>query len=168
MSEVKVENEQYLTFVLDNETYAFDVLKTKEVLNLVKITPIPRTPSFMAGVINLRGSVVPVINLREKFSMKPNERTIDTSVIIVEVLYGKEVITIGALVDAVKAVVRFDESQKEPPPKIGMQLNVNLIHSIAKSNTNFVMILNADNVFSEKELSIITAHIPSDDIESVG
>lgn len=155
MNDIYSENEQYLTFILENELYAFDVIKTKEVLNLVKITPIPMAPSFMIGVINLRGSVVPVIDLREKFSLKPAEYTIDTSIVIVEIAFGNEILTIGVLVDAVKAVVKFDNAQTEPPPKIGMQLNENMIQAIAKLNNNFVMILNTDTVFSKQELGII-------------
>ena len=144
---------QYLTFLLDNETYAFNVLEIKEVLELPKITKMPKTPSFMAGVINLRGGVVPVIDLRIKFDMPEIDRTIDTSIIIVEANYDDEVILIGALVDAVKAVIKISSGDTEPPPKVGMNLDTSLIDGIGKNNDNFVIILNVDKLFSHEELS---------------
>lgn len=148
------EIKQYLTFLLDNEVYAFDVLKIKEVLELTRITKMPKTPSFMAGVINLRGGVVPVIDLRIKFDMKNVEKTVDTSIIIVEVNYDDEIILIGALVDSVKAVIRISSEDREPPPKVGMNLDTSLIDSIGKHEGNFVMLLNVDKLFSAEELSI--------------
>jgi purine-binding chemotaxis protein CheW len=146
---------QYLTFLLDNETYAFNVLKIKEVLELPKITKMPKTPDFMAGVINLRGGVVPVIDLRIKFDMPEIERTIDTSIVIVEANYDDEIILIGALVDAVKAVIKISTDNTEPPPKVGMNLDTNLIDGIGKNNDNFVIILNVDRLFSQEELSFV-------------
>ena len=147
---------QYLTFELAGESFAFDVLKTREVLNTVKITPIPKTPPFMSGVINLRGNVVPVIDLRKKFNLPDKGMTIDTSIIIVEVEQDNGTIIIGALVDSVKSVAQFDRKQTEPPPKIGMKLNENFIDAIAKKDDNFIILLNSDSVFSEEELNEIT------------
>ncbi|OHD46106.1 MAG: chemotaxis protein CheW, partial [Spirochaetes bacterium GWD1_27_9] len=133
--------------------------KIREVLELVKITRVPRTPNFMAGVINLRGRVVPVIDLRVKFDMEGSENTIDTTIIIVEVNYQEEIIIIGALVDSVKAVVRLEETQLEPPPKIGMNLDLNFIDAIGKKGNDFIIILNVDKIFSAKELSFLTEGI---------
>ncbi len=144
---------QYLTFILENETYAFNVLKIKEVLELPKITKMPKTPKFMSGVINLRGGVVPVIDLRMKFDMPHVERTIDSSIIIVEVNYEDEIVLIGALVDAVRAVIRLTNEEIELPPKVGMNLDVRLIEAIGKSNNNFVIILDIDKLFSSEELT---------------
>lgn len=154
MSEnIRDENAQYLTFLLDGKHFAFDVLKTREVLTLTPITPIPGTPEFMTGVLNLRGSVVPVMDLRKKFGMKVSDYTADTSIIIVEAVADNEVIVMGALVDAVKGVRRFENGQMEPPPKIGMKLNTDLIHAIGKTETEFIMILNVDKVLSEEDLN---------------
>jgi purine-binding chemotaxis protein CheW len=155
------ENIQYLTFELAGEAFAFNVLKTREVLNLVKITKIPRTPDFMSGVINLRGSVVPVIDLRKKFSLPDIENTVNTSIIIVEVIQDRENLIIGALVDSVKAVSLFDKNQTEPPPKVGMKLNADLIDGLAKKGNDFVILLNIDKLFSDKELNEINELVKS-------
>ncbi len=149
----KDEINQYLTFILDNETYAFNVLKIKEVLELPKITKMPKTPQFMSGVINLRGGVVPVVDLRLKFDMPLVDHTVDSSIIIVETNYEDEVILIGALVDAVRAVIKISNEDIELPPKVGMNLDVRLIEAIGKSNNNFVIILDIDKLFSSKELA---------------
>jgi purine-binding chemotaxis protein CheW len=144
---------QYLTFILDGKLFAFDVLKTKEVLSLIPITQIPRTPDYMTGVLNLRGSVVPVIDLRKKFGMKESPYTEDTAIIILEATMELEIFVVGALVDAVKGVRVFEKNQLEPPPKLGMKMNADLIHAIGKTDKEFVMILNVDKVLSDDDLT---------------
>jgi purine-binding chemotaxis protein CheW len=144
---------QYLTFILDSKLFAFDVLKTKEVLSLIAITPIPRTPEYMVGVLNLRGSVVPVIDLRKKFGIAESVYTENTSIIIVEAQTGAETVVVGALVDAVKGVRVFEQNQLEPPPKVGMKMNTDLIHAIGKTEKDFILILNVDKVLSDDDLS---------------
>jgi purine-binding chemotaxis protein CheW len=145
---------QYLTFVLDSRVFAFDVLKTREVLSLIPITPIPGTPDYMTGVLNLRGSVVPVIDLRTKFGLPRAGYTENTSIIIVEASGTGETVVIGALVDAVRGVKVFEQSQLEPPPKVGMKLRQELIHAIGKSDKDFTLILNIDSVLSADDLSL--------------
>jgi purine-binding chemotaxis protein CheW len=145
---------QYLTFLLDGKLFAFDVLKTREVLSLIPITPIPGTPSYMTGVLNLRGSVVPVMDLRKKFGLAEAKYTENTSIVIVEANAGNETVVVGALVDAVKGVRRFEESDLEPPPKVGMRLNLDLIYAIGKTEKDFVLILNVDKVLSDEDFSI--------------
>ena len=149
------ESGQYLTFLLGSEVFGFDVLRIKEVLEITRITKIPKTPPFMAGVINLRGGVVPVIDLRLKFEMDKIEETVDTSIIIVEVIYEGELILIGALVDAVRAVIKIEAGDLEPPPKVGMQLDSVLIDALGKSGDHFIIILNIDRIFSAEELSVL-------------
>lgn len=145
---------QFLTFVLDAKLFAFDVLKTREVLSLIPITPIPGTPDYMSGVLNLRGSVVPVIDLRKKFGIAQSAFTENTSIIIVEASSAGETIIIGALVDAVKGVRVFEQSQLEPPPKVGMKLSLELIHAIGKTDKDFTLILNVDKVLSDDDISL--------------
>ncbi|MFH0975505.1 MAG: chemotaxis protein CheW [Spirochaetota bacterium] len=166
MSDDKNAMVQYLSFKLDNNTFAFNVLKTREVLSFTKITPIPCTPPYVAGVLNLRGSVVSVIDLRLKFGMKGAEITPDTAIIIVETTLGNDTVVLGALVDAVKGVLRFEADQIEPPPKIGIKLNLDLINGIGKRNDDFVIILNIDKVFSEEEITLIKETIDSSNIKS--
>lgn len=147
------ESKQYLTFRLDREIFAFEVLKVKEVLEVAKITKVPRTPAFMPGVINLRGSVVPVVDLRLKFDITAQDRTVDTAIIIVEASFDGDTITIGSLVDSVHEVIRLDASQIEAPPKVGMNVSGEYIEAIGKKSDDFIIILSADKVFSEKELA---------------
>lgn len=143
---------QILRFQLAGENYAFDVLKTREVLTIVKITPLPNTLDFLTGVINLRGSVIPVVDLRKKFGMVATDDTVDTSIIIVEIANGGQNTVIGAVVDAVKGVMRCEDKDLEPPPRFGMKLNTGLVQAIAKRDGDFIVILDTDKVFSEDEL----------------
>ncbi len=153
-SDIQSGGAQYLAFVLDRKIFAFDVLKTREVLSYTNITPIPCTPSYVAGVLNLRGSVVTVMNFRTKFGMNSAAITDDSAIIIVEANYEGEMVVVGALVDAVKGVLRFEHGQIEPPPKVGMRLSTELINGIGKRDDDFVIILNVDRAFSEEDLII--------------
>lgn len=154
MNEDNSTSVQYLSFILDQRVFAFDVLKTREVLTYDKVTPIPCSAAYVAGVINLRGSVVTVMDLRVKFGMKAVEHNENTAIIIVEAMYGEDKVVIGALVDAVKGVLHFEQNQIEPPPRVGMKLNAELITGIGKTNNDFVVILNVDKVLSEEDLSL--------------
>lgn len=144
---------QFLTFKLGEEVFAVDVSQAQEVLEVVAITRVPRTPEFMTGVINLRGSVVPVVDLRLKFDMEKAERTIDTCIIVMEVYLGKETVVLGALVDSVQEVIELEPGQIEPPPKIGTNLNTDFIRGMGKRNDQFIIILDIDRIFTEEELS---------------
>lgn len=150
---------QYLSFLLDGKLFAFDVLKTREVLSYTRITGIPCTPDYVAGVLNLRGSVVTVMDFRRKFNMGETLITPDSAIIIVEANYDDEMVVVGALVDAVKGVLRFDSNQIEPPPKVGMKLSAELINGIGKKEDDFVVILNVDRVFSEDDLNLVKENI---------
>ena len=168
IDEVKGESAQYLSFVLDEKLFAFDVLKTREVLSYTKITSIPCTPEYVAGVLNLRGSVVTVMDFRLKFGMPEAPVTDDSAIIIVEANYGDEMAVVGALVDAVKGVLRFEKDQIEPPPKVGMKFSAELINGIGKRNEDFVVILNVDRVFSEEELSLVKENYEPAEIQADG
>ena len=144
---------QYLTFNLDEEIFAININKIREVLELSTITKVPRTPDFMCGVINLRGGVVPVIDLRIKFGIKVAERTVDTCIIIVEVMLDGETTLIGALVDSVQEVSEFESNQIEPAPRLGTGMNTEFIEGMGKRDSDFIMILDMDRVFSSDELS---------------
>lgn len=143
----------YLTFGLGVETFAFEVENVREVLDLSEITRVPRTPDFMRGVINLRGAVVPVIDMRVKFGLPVLEDTVDTCIIVAEVELDGEITVIGALADSVREVFQIDESQIEPPPTIGMQLNSEFIRGMGKQGEEFIIILDVNRIFSSKELN---------------
>jgi purine-binding chemotaxis protein CheW len=149
------ETVQYLTFKLADEIFAFDVAKVREILELTTITKVPQTPEFMRGVINLRGSVVPVIDLKLNFSMQRTEQTINTCIIVVEVNLHGEAIVLGVLADSVQEVVEMEPNLIEPAPKLGTKLNTEFIKGMGKVGENFVMILDIDKVFSAEELSEI-------------
>jgi len=147
------ETVQYLTFKLADEIFAFDVAKVREILELTTITKVPQTPDFMRGVINLRGSVVPVIDLKLSFAMARTEQTINTCIIVVEVYLDGETIILGVLADSVQEVVEMEPDLIESPPRLGTKLNTEFIKGMGKVENNFVMILDIDKVFSAQELT---------------
>ncbi len=146
---------QHLTFKLDEEVFAIDISKVREVLEYTDVTKVPQTPAFMKGVINLRGHVVPVVDLRLKFGMPEAEKTVNTCIIIVEVNVDEETAVLGALADSVEEVHDFEHDQIEPAPKIGTRLKTDFIKGMGKRDDQFIMILDIDKVFSSDELAIV-------------
>ncbi len=165
MSETS-ETIQYLTFKLGDELFGVDVSKAREVLDFSEVTNVPQMPDYMLGVINLRGSVVPVINLRRKFGMAEVEQTIDTCIIVIEVEIDGDVIVIGAMVDAVQEVLDLTAAQIEPPPRLGTKLNTEFIKGMGNINDQFLIILDIDRVFTAEELAAIEGHENETVIES--
>ncbi|MEN6475308.1 MAG: chemotaxis protein CheW [Syntrophaceae bacterium] len=150
------ETRQYLSFKLDEEEFALEIVKVREVLDLTKITKVPQTPDFVKGVINLRGAVVPVVDLKKKFGMMETERTVHTRIIIGEVAIDGETTVLGALADAVHEVMDLEPENIEPAPKIGTRLNTEFLKGMGKRNEEFVMILDIDKVFSAEDLAFVT------------
>ncbi|MDD2903061.1 MAG: chemotaxis protein CheW [Syntrophales bacterium] len=148
------ETGQYLTFQLDEEVFALDISTVREVLDFTKITKVPQTPDFMLGVINLRGSVMPVVDMRLKFGLSKTEPTVNTCIIIVEIELDGEITMLGALVDSVQEVMELDADQIEPPPRIGTRLNTRFIKGMGKQDDRFLIIIEIDKVFSVEELAI--------------
>ena len=146
---------QYLTFTLAEEVFAVDVARVREILEMPSITKVPQVPEFMRGVINLRGCVVPVIDLRLKFGMKETAHTVNTCIIVVEVDMDGENIVLGALADSVQEVIEMEPSQIEAAPHIGTHLNTEFLKGMGKHNERFVMILDIDKVFSDRELAAV-------------
>jgi purine-binding chemotaxis protein CheW len=146
---------QHLTFKLDEEIFAVDISKVREVLEFTTVTKVPQTPEFMCGVINLRGGVVPVVDLRLKFGMAEAEKTVNTCIVIVEVTLDGESTVLGALVDSVQEVFELEANQIEPAPKIGTRLNTEFIKGMGKRDDQFIIILDIDKVFSSDELAIV-------------
>ena len=146
---------QYLTFVLDSETYALDINQVREVLDFTKSTRVPRMPDFIRGVINLRGGVVPVVDLRIKFGMDQADQTVDTCIIIIEVSIEETPTLLGLMADAVQEVMSMEPDQIEPAPRIGTRLKNEFIKGLGKKNEEFIIILDSDKVFSAEELIIV-------------
>jgi purine-binding chemotaxis protein CheW len=144
---------QYLTFKLEHEVFALDVATVREVLDFTTVTKIPRTPEFMRGVINLRGSVVPVVDLRLAFGMTATEKTVNTCIVVVEVCLEGETTIMGALADSVEEVIDLEPDQIQPPPKLGTSIKTDFIRGMGKRDTQFLMILDIDRVFSADQLA---------------
>jgi len=143
---------QYLTFKLDEELFAVDISKVREVLEFTTMTKVPRTPDFMRGVINLRGNVVPVVDMRLKLGLTMTEKTVDTCVVISEVEVDGERTVLGALVDSVQEVIDLDVSSIAPPPRMGSRVDTAVIRGMGKREEQFIMILDLDRVFTSVEL----------------
>ncbi|MBF0608439.1 MAG: chemotaxis protein CheW [Candidatus Magnetobacterium sp. LHC-1] len=146
---------QYLTFKLDDEVFALDIVKVREVLEFSSVTKVPRTPDFMRGVINLRGSVVPVLDLRLKFGMTMTKKSVNTCVIIVEVSLDNEKTVLGTLADSVQEVMELEPENIEAAPKIGSRLKTDFIRGMGKHNDEFIIILDIDKIFSVEELALM-------------
>ncbi len=147
---------QVLTFKLAEEVYGVDIMSVREVLDFSSVTKVPHTPDFMVGVINLRGNVVPVVDLKKKFRLGDTERTVNTCIIIVEVVIDDESTVLGALADSVQEVVEFEHETIEDAPRIGTHLNTDFIAGMAKRDNGFVIILDVNAVFSMTEIGACT------------
>lgn len=139
---------QYLTFRLGAETFALEITKVREVLEFAGATKVPQAPPFMRGIINLRGSVVPVFDTRHKLGMEPTERTINTCVVIVETRHADELVVFGALADSVQEVLEMEPSQIEAPPRMGVGIESDFIQGMGKQEEGFVILLDIDRVFA--------------------
>ena len=152
------ETRQYLTFTLGGEVFAIDVAKVREVLDLSAITKIPQTPEYMRGVINLRGGVVPVADLRLCFGMDRATDTRNSCIIVVEVMLDQETTVIGALADSVEEVLDLEPSQIEPAPKIRTKIKTDFIRGMGKRDAQFLMILDIDRIFTDEQLGQMHGH----------
>lgn len=152
------ETSQYLTFKLDKEIYALDITQVREVLDFSEITKVPRMSDFMRGVINLRGGVVPVVDLRLKFGMSKTEKTVDTCIIIIDLSIEGETTLLGVLADSVQEVMTMEPDQISPPPKIGTRLDTEFIKGMGEKNDEFIIIIDIDKVFSLEEMSAFQVH----------
>ncbi|MCX5830127.1 MAG: chemotaxis protein CheW [Deltaproteobacteria bacterium] len=149
------ETTQYLTFKLEEEVFAVDVAKVREILDFTLATKVPGTPDFMRGVINVRGNVVPVVDMRLKFGLSITEKTVDTCIVVMEIAVEDDKTILGALVDSVQEVFELEANQIEQPPRIGTRWRTEFIKGIGKRNEELIIILDIDRVFSSTELGII-------------
>lgn len=143
----------YLSFKLGEEEFAAHVGKVLNILEMTRITEVPKAPSYMKGVINLRGTVLPVIDTRIKFGMTPTEFTANTCIIVLDIQVDGESIQIGALVDSVQAVLEIEKGTIMPPPSIGSKYKSEFIVGVANMNDKFIMILDMDAVFSTEDVT---------------
>jgi purine-binding chemotaxis protein CheW len=149
------ENRQYLTFMLGGEVFAIGILSIKEIIEYGQLTTVPLMPEHIRGVINLRGAVVPVIDLSARFGRAGTEVTRRTCIVIIEARGGEAQQDIGVVVDAVNEVVEIAASQIEPAPAFGANIRTDFIQGMGKVNDRFVIILSVDHVLSVDELAAL-------------
>jgi purine-binding chemotaxis protein CheW len=143
---------KYLTFSLAGEEYGIGILKVKEIIGIMPITVVPQTPSYIKGVINLRGKVIPVIDLRLKFSMAAAEFTERTCIIVVEIMTGGRTILMGIVVDSVSEVLNIKAADVEATPSFGTKLDTEYILGMAKAGGSIKILLDIDKILSVAEL----------------
>lgn len=147
---------QYVTFQLAEESFGVEVIRTREILNLSPITQVPQTPDYMLGVINLRGQVVPVVDMRLKLGLEAKEQTQNTCIIVVEILINEEALVVGLFADAVNEVLDIQENQIEPAPRLGTKINTAFIQGMGHIDDQLLILLDIDKVFNDDEVAIVT------------
>jgi len=153
MSEqLRVGTQRFLTLSLDKEHFALDIYSVREILDMTEITRIPQTPEYMRGVVNVRGSAVPVVDLRLKFGMTAAERTLNTRIVILEIARGEKSAAIGAIADSVREVLEIDAEKIDPPPRMGTGVKADFIRGIARHDDRFLLVLDVEKVFTSDEI----------------
>jgi purine-binding chemotaxis protein CheW len=145
---------KHLTFRLSSEEYGLEILKVKEIIGLISITQIPRTPEHIRGVINLRGTVIPVMDLRIKFGMEAIEDTSETCIIVVEVSQGERTVRMGILVDSVSEVLDIAASDIEETPEFGAEVNTDFIQAMGKTRDRVIMLLEINEVLGGDDIAL--------------
>ena len=149
------EEAQYLTFLLGGDMFAIGILHIKEIIEYGSLTTVPMMPEFIRGVINLRGAVVPVVDLSARFGRKPAEITRRTCIVIIEVETDEEKHDIGVVVDAVSEVLEIPDAEIEPPPSFGTRIRADFINGMGKVKGKFVIILSVNNVLTLDDLVML-------------
>jgi purine-binding chemotaxis protein CheW len=149
---------KFLTFFLAGEEYGIEILKVQEIIGMMLITPVPRTPHFIRGVINLRGKVITVVDLRLKFGMESKEQTDETCIIVVQT----QGIQIGCVVDKVSEVLDINAEEIEDPPSFGVDVNTEYILGIGKSQDKVKLLLDIDKVLSHREIEAVRSTTAQD------
>ena len=146
---------EYITFKLGEELFAINVTRVREVLDLSLITKVPTAPDYMRGVVNVRGSAIPVVDLRLKFGLAKSADTVQTRIVVLELNLDGETIVLGGLADSVHEVIELEPSQISEPPRIGLRWKTDLIQGIGKRNDQFIIILDIARVFSLEEVAAL-------------
>lgn len=144
----KKDTSRFLTFFISDEKYGLNITHVKEIIASMKITGVPKTPHYIKGVINLRGSVIPIIDVRLKFGMQEREHDMNTAIIINEI----DSVAIGFVVDRVEDVLSINHSALSEPPRFGTSVDTSFIENVAEVNSDVIMILNLKKIFEQDEL----------------
>jgi purine-binding chemotaxis protein CheW len=148
--------QQYLTFTLSGETFAIGILAIKEIIEYASMTSVPMMPAYVRGVINLRGAVVPVLDLSVRFGKPASPVTKRTCIVIIEIALGAERQDVGVVVDAVDSVLDIPPDQIEPPPTFGARISTDFIQGMGKVNGRFVVLLEVNSVLAPEEAALLT------------
>lgn len=157
-------NNKYLTFRLGVELFAVEILQVREVLDYVAPIRVPRSPEHLVGVINLRGNVVPVVDLRGVLDIKQTAANNNACIIIVEIEIQDETVLVGALADSAHEVVTIETSAVDPTPKIGIKIKTEFLRGIGKINSKFVIILNLTKLLNMNDMKLLDRMRSPDDI----
>jgi purine-binding chemotaxis protein CheW len=150
--DLKAKQGKYLTFAQGSEEYGLEILKVREIIGYMDITSVPQTPNYVLGVINLRGQVIPVVDLRSKFGMETAERTDQTCIIVVEISRGRHSVSTGIMVDRVQEVLDITVDQIEDAPQFGSSVNTEFILGMGKIGDTVKILLDINNVLATEEL----------------
>ncbi len=152
---MKEGTQQFLTFRLQEEMFGLDIRPIKEIIEYGKITNVPLAPSFVRGVINLRGNVVPVVDLPQRFGWEPSPVTKRTCIVVIGVKHDEDEVVFGIVIDSVSEVLDLPDSDLVPPPSFGAKIRTDFIAGMGKVNEEFIVLLSAAKVLSVDELSIM-------------
>jgi purine-binding chemotaxis protein CheW len=159
-----VQVRQYLTFTLGSEVFAIGILAIKEIIEYSSLTTVPMMPTYVRGVINLRGAVVPVLDLSVRFGKAPSPVTKKTCIVIIEVSTAGERQDVGVVVDAVDSVLDIPPDQIEPPPAFGARIGTDFIEGMGKVNGRFVILLEVNSVLAPEEAALLRTDAQASDV----
>jgi purine-binding chemotaxis protein CheW len=162
MQKNKEKSNSYLTFKLGEEEFGAHVSQVLNILEMTQITQVPHTPDYMKGVINLRGTVLPVIDTRIKFGLPETEYTNNTCIVVMDLELNGDTVHIGAIVDEVLSVIEIEKDQIEPPPSLGNQYRSDFIFGMARVDEQFVMLLDMEKVLNSEEIAMISQSAPNE------
>ena len=152
---MEIQGGKFLTFALGNEEYGIPIQKVKEIIGIMDITCIPRTPRFIKGVINLRGKIIPIMDLRLKFGLEEKEYSQRTCIIVVEIIVAEAKRQMGIVVDTVSEVVNIQKGDIEPPPQYGTNLDTKFLTGMGKVKGKVILLLEIEEVLSSEELVLL-------------
>lgn len=152
-TDVDVKGSQFLTFALADEEYGVDILRVQEIKGWTPVTRVPNTPDYVRGVLNLRGTIVPIVDMRARFNLEEVEYTPVTVIIVLAVASGEERRVIGIVVDAVSDVLNVSADDIKPPPDFGAKVNIEFINGLATIDDHMVMLMDADKLVTSEEMS---------------
>lgn len=151
---------QFMTFKLGDELFAIDVAQVREVLELSQITKVPEAPPYMRGVVNVRGQVTPVVDLRIRFGLPLGADTVNMRIIVMELDIDGETTVLGGIADSVHEVIELEPANISPPPRIAMRWRSEFIEGMGHRGDDFIIILDVNSVFSSEELAIVNGAVP--------